>query len=63
MPKQTDIRKILLIGWAFLGEPLSPARAAGALLVGGEIYVVSSSSSPSGTSSLGEKGVTCGSRR
>lgn len=44
MPRQTDIRKILLIGWAFLGEPLSPARAAGALLVGGEIYVVNSRS-------------------
>jgi drug/metabolite transporter (DMT)-like permease len=42
VPRQTDIRKILLIGWAFLGEPLSPARAAGALLVGGEIYVVNS---------------------
>ena len=32
----------VLIGWAFLGEPLSLAPAAGALLVGGGIYVVNS---------------------
>ena len=34
----------VLIGWAFLGEPLSLAQAAGALLVGGGIYVVNSRS-------------------
>jgi len=34
----------VLIGWASLGEPLSAAQAAGALLVGGGIYLVNSTS-------------------
>lgn len=34
----------VLIGWLFLGEPLSAGQAAGALLVGGGIYVVNSRS-------------------
>ena len=34
----------VLIGWASLGEPLSLAQAAGALLVGGGIYLVNSTS-------------------
>lgn len=32
----------VLIGWAALGEPLSALQAAGALLVGGGIYLVNS---------------------